>query len=143
MQITSYLKYLTMKKRFLVLGLLFGIISCNKDNSLKDYRDIVTGDYNGKKVRTYWIDTIVGFGHDTSNITLTLSKSNVDSIVNLSFDPAENSNNDFTFKLVDGEFVSTTFYHPPILKMSNDSLYFKHQAGLGPYWTECFTKKIK
>lgn len=128
---------------FVVSGLIIGLISCNKDNSIiTDYRDIVTGDYNGIRVNTYWIDTITGFGHDTSHITLTLEKSELDSIIDISFNP-DYPNEDFSFKLVDGEFVSTTYYHPPILKLTDDSLYYRHQAGLGPIWTECFTKKIQ
>jgi hypothetical protein len=138
------LKILILKTLLLLLlGIFFGLISCDKDNSEpRDYRDIVIGDYSGIRVNTYWIDTIVGFGHDTSTIILTLAKSNVDSIIDISFNP-DYSNEEFSFKLYDGQFVSTTYYHPPILKLTNDSLYFKHQAGLGPIWTECFTKKIQ
>lgn len=127
----------------LVLGLFIGLISCDKDTlETKDYRDIVIGDYNGIRVNTYWIDTIVGFGYDTSNIILTLTKSEMDSIIDLSFNP-DYSIEDFSFKFENGQFISTAYYHPPILKLTNDNLYFKHQAGLGPIWTECFTKKIQ
>jgi hypothetical protein len=93
-------------------------------------------------VNTSWINTNLGFGHDTSDIILTLFKSEIDSILDLSFNP-EYSNGEFSFKFKDGQFISTTNYHPPILKLTNSRLYFKHQPGLGPFWIECFTNKTQ
>lgn len=125
------------------LGLFIGLFSCDKDTAeITDYRDIVTGDFNGIRVNTYWIDTVVGMGYDTSSIILTLTKSELDSIIELSFNP-EYSTENFFFEFKDEEFTSTTNYHPPTLKLTNDSLYFWHMPGLGPYWTRCFTKKIQ
>jgi hypothetical protein len=73
---------------------------------------------------------------------ISLTKSESDSVIDISFNPIY-SNENFAFKYVDGKFIATTYYHPPVLKLTNDSLYFRHQAGLGPNWTECFVKKIE
>ncbi len=127
--------------QFILLGLIIGLISCEKENSKPiDYRNSVIGEYAGIRIDTYWINATVGYGHDTTAIIINLSKSDLDSIIDISFNPTY-SDEDFSFKYVDGQFISTTYYHPPILTLVNDSLYFKHQGGLGPIWTECFTKK--
>jgi len=126
----------------LLIGLTILFYSCKKDNVIKDYKESVIGTYSGIEVTTYWIDTIVGYGHVTSNVilTLTLTMSGLDSVIDLRFNPAY-SNGAFSFKFKNGLFSPTTYSHPPILELSKDSLYFRHQPGLGPYWTECFTKK--
>ena len=117
------------------------MISCEKDDSRTfDYRDSVTGEYKGIRVDTYWKNTYVGYGHDTSSVIINLSKSDLDSIIEISFKPTY-VNEKFSFTYIDGTFISTTYYHPPTLTLMNDSLYFKHQAGLGPIWTECFATK--
>lgn len=133
-----------MSTKLFFLGLLLGLISCDKEKTeIKDYREEITGDYFGIRVDTYWIDTIVGYGHDTSEVSITLTSSDQeDSIVNIAFNPSY-SNEDFSFKYNDGKLISTSGYHPPTLSLENDSLYFKHQAGLGPIWTECFAEKLK
>jgi len=132
-----------MRTRLFLLGLLIGLISCDKEKTeIKDYREEITGDYIGIRVDTYWIDTIVGFGHDSSDVTITLTSSEQDSIIDIAFNPLY-SNEIFSFKYVDNQLISTTVYHPPTLSLNRDSLYFKHQAGLGPVWTECFAEKLK
>jgi hypothetical protein len=130
-------------KTILFLGLTIAFISCKKSPSqVYDYRDSIIGDYIGFSVTTRWIDTIVGYGHDTSGVKISLMKSELDSIINTSFNPSFSSQN-FSFKYSGGQFISTTLYHPPVLTSFNDSLYFKHQPGLGPIWTECFAQKTK
>jgi hypothetical protein len=132
----------------ILFGLFIGLISCKKDNpetkdypkNVKDYREKVIGEYTGIRVDTYWIDTIVGYGHDTTNVTLILKISQLDSIVDIDFIPPY-SVEEFSFKYINEQFISTSNYHPPTLILANDSLYFKHQPGLGPIWTEMFTKK--
>jgi hypothetical protein len=123
-------------------AIILGFSSCEKNNNSEpaDYRDPITGTYSGIEVITYWVDSNIGFGRDTSEILITLSKSELDSIIDISFDPSY-TNDDFSFKYNDGEFKSTTYYHPPTLTLTDDSLYFWHQPGLGPVWMECFTKK--
>jgi len=132
-----------MRTKLFLLGLLLSLISCEKEKTeIKDYREQITGNYIGIRVDTYWIDTIVGYGHDTSDITITLTSSVQDSIVDIAFNPSY-SNEDFSFKYMDDQLISTSGYHPPTLSINNDSLYFTHQAGLGPVWTECFAEKLK
>lgn len=122
---------------------MFGLISCGKEEiGTEDYREKITGDYVGIRVNTYWIDINVGYGHDTSDVAITLTASELDSIVDISFIPSY-STEEFSFKYSDGQFFSTSDYHPPSLTVIEDSLYFKHQAGLGPIWTEFFAKKLK
>lgn len=132
-----------MKTKLFLFGLLIGLVSCEKDKTeINDYREEITGGYAGIRVNTYWVDTIIGYGHDTSDAIITLTKSGQDSIVDIGFNPLY-SNEDFSFKYIDGLLISTSGYHPPTLSIDNDSLYFKHQAGLGPNWTEFFAEKLK
>lgn len=115
--------------------------ACKKeDTNSYDYRDVVIGDFNGIKVHSYWKDTVVGYGHDTTSIQVSLAKSESDSVIDIRFDPGYSSGS-FSFKYIGGEFYSTTNYHPPVLELTNDSLYYYHKAGLGPSWTECFCLK--
>lgn len=125
----------------IILALFIGLMSCTKDKA-PDYRDIVTGDYAGIRVNSYWhmIDTVAVFEQDTTNIILTLTKSEIDSVINLSFSPYY-SNQEYSFKFKDGQLTSLNYNHAPTIKLINDSLYFNHQPGLGPYWVACFTKK--
>ena len=112
----------------LCFGILTGLISCQKDPpGSTDYRDDITGEYEGIRVDTYWVDTVVGFGHDTSGVLIDLTKSDSDSIIDISFNPPYSSE-DFSFTYTDGQFIPTTGYHPPVLTLKNDSLYFMHQA---------------
>ena len=134
-------KLLVRTSLIILLGLFIGSTSCKKDNlETNDYLEEVVGDYMGFIVNTYWIDTIVGYGHDTMDVTLILTIAEPDSTVDIEFKPLYSSE-DFSFKYVNEQFISTSEYHPPSLTLVNDSLYFKHKAGLGPIWTECFTKK--
>ena len=125
----------------LTFGLFLGIISCKKEIDT-DYRDVVIGNYSGIRVDTRWIDFVIGYGHDTTNVVLSLTKSELDSVIDIGFNPPYSYEN-FSFKYLKGQFISTTYYHPPKLKLKNDSLYFRHQGGLGPIWTECFCRKLK
>ncbi|HOG19380.1 MAG TPA: hypothetical protein PKW37_02935 [Salinivirgaceae bacterium] len=129
-----------MKTKLLLIGLLLGLISCGKENpKIEDYREKIAGDYVGIQVDTRWINTTVGYTHDTSDVTITLTLSKQDSIVDIAFNPPYYYN--FSFKYTGDRLISTTDFHPPTLNLKNDSLYFKHQAGLGPIWMECFCKK--
>lgn len=125
-------------KVVLLIGFLIGLCSCEKENSkIKDYRDEVIGEYKGKCVKTYWIDTLVAYGHDTTDVILNLSKSDSDSIVDLDYSSG------FSFTYKDGEFISDILYMPAILTLQNDDLYFKHQPGKAPVWYECYAKRIQ
>lgn len=124
-----------------LLGSLAGLVSCTKDKTvLADYRDAVVGDYAGISVNTYWGGN--GFNYDTSSVMLMITKSDRDSIVDLRLMPKYFADY-FVFAFEAATFKSPLVYHPPVLKISNDSLYFKHQPGLGPNWTECFATKIE
>ncbi len=130
-----------MKRSLFLFVVLLGLISCKKEFiETSDYREKITGKYIGIRIDTYWVDTIVGYGRDTSNVTITVTPAEQDSIVDITFTPPY-SNENFSFKYVNNKLISTSDYHPPALKINNDSLYFRHQPGLGPYWIECFCKK--
>jgi hypothetical protein len=123
-----------------MLALVAGLVSCTKDSPVTaDYRDAVVGDYVGISVFTYWGGN--GFNHDTSDIMISLTKSDMDSLVKLSFIPKYHAEY-FLFVFEGGAFTSKLVYRPPVLKLSYDSLYFKHLPGLGPYWKECFAIKF-
>ena len=128
----------------IIVAIGLGLFSCEKEiNSEKiDYRNEIVGNYIGIRVNTSWINT-VGWDRDTSDIVVTLSKSRSDSIIDISFDPDYWSSTQFSFKYKDGQFKATTYYHAPTLSLSNDSLYFFHQPGLGPIWMQCFTIRIE
>lgn len=130
-----------MRTKIFLLGVLLSLFSCEKSKTeIIDYREEITGNYEGIEVTTYWVDTVVGYGHDTSNVEVALTASKLDSIVDIHFNPSY-SNLDFSFIYKDGELISTTSYHAPTLIINNGSLYFKHQPGLGPVWTEIFAQK--
>ena len=126
-----------MRRIFLYIGIIIFIIliSCKKDKNY-DERDNVIGDYSGIKVITeYFCDSIAK--HDTSNITMKLMKSSLDSVIILNFVPPFN---EFLFKYHDGEFIPISG-HMPALIMSLDSLFFYYSPGLGSYFVNCYTKK--
>ncbi len=127
------------KKIIPILLLMIIITTCEK--SAVDERDKVIGKYSGILVNNYWVDTTLGFAHDTYPVILVLSKSNLDSVVNLNFNEI-NVSNTHLFNYSGGIFKSLQTYHPPQLVLKQDSLYFFYKEGLGPYWKECFTKKI-
>lgn len=132
-----------MRTKLFLLLLLIDTISCEKKkNKTKDYREEITDNYIGIRVDTHCIDTIVGYEHDTSEITISMTPSELDSIVDVAFIPSY-STEDFSFIYLDGQFVSTSDFHPPSLSFIDNSIYFKHQAGLAPIWIECFAKKDK
>jgi hypothetical protein len=116
------------------------IFSCSKDGSHNDYRNAIAGDYSGIRVSISWVDTIVGYHHDTSDIVVTLQRSGIDSLVSLSTSPPISSDV-FSYKYSDGSLLPTGGYHPPMLQLTSDSLYLHYQPALGPYWIKCFTKK--
>lgn len=133
-----------MKSFLTILLFLFIVIfSCTKNTSSNtintfDERDDVIGLYTGIKVETRWQDTVIGYSKDTSNISLMLTKSNsLDSIINVSF----SDGNNYNYKYNAGNFIYQTNYHAPTLTKYIDSLYFYHQPGLGPIWTECFVSR--
>ncbi|RIJ46540.1 hypothetical protein D1614_17855 [Maribellus luteus] len=111
--------------------------------NIGDYREFITGDYNGIQVNTIMgLSPIYGSYHDTSTVTVTISMSQIDSIVDLDFTPDYPYEN-IPFKYTMGSLFSIEMYHSPYLKIINDSLYYKHRPGLGPSWTEVFAKKIE
>ncbi|NLF41583.1 MAG: hypothetical protein GX587_02700 [Bacteroidales bacterium] len=132
-----------MKARiFLLLGMVFLFASCEEEsNDLTDYRDDVVGSYFGISVYTCWQDTIVGYSHDTTDVIVNIAKEEEDSLIRLSF--YQSTSSSFSFKYINGNCISCITFHAPVLKIQNDSLYFKHQPGLGPYWDECFAKKVE
>ena len=134
-----------MKKLFYLIGLSLVFISCDKEEEDiellgDDYREQITGNYTGIMVTSILKDTIIGFEKDTSNVEIVISLSDLDSIVDLEFNPS-NGSDDFSFKYMDGELISTAYYHPPVATVNTDSLYIKHQPSLGPNYYEFFTKK--
>jgi len=121
----------------LFVALCLVTISCKvSDNSLPEN---ITGDYEGIRINSYWIDSLQKFGRDTSDVMVTVVKLDTGSFVNVSFTPS--SNEDFTFEYRRGQYIPGNYFHAPILKLKNDCLYFKYQGSIGPYWTECFGKK--
>lgn len=125
---------------FILLTSVIVIYSCKKDEEPEtDYRDAITGNYSGIRVITSPSDSGIGLDHDTSAVVLNISRSETDSMIGLVF--AGDSNGTYTFKYSGGAFTSTASYHPPTLTLTNDSLFFSHQPGLGPYWINCYTKK--
>ena len=136
---------ITMRfKHIIVFGLfiLIGLISCEKESTKTiDYIDPVIGEYDGIEIFTLWQGAIVGYSHDTTAVIINISKSSLDSIINISFNPMYGNQN-FSFKCTDGQFISTLIFHRPILNLTNDSLYFKHHPAEGPQWTEFIAKKI-
>lgn len=127
---------------FFLLTSVVVINSCKKDEEpelVADYRDAITGNYSGIKVITSPADSGIGFDYDTTAVVLNISRSETDSLIGLVF--AGESSGTYTFKYSGGLFTSTASYHPPTLSLVNDSLFFSHQPGLGPYWINCYTKK--
>ncbi len=127
-------------KLFLLLIVLAGFISCKKDKpQAPDYRDAVVGEYTGIRVITTLPDT-TGLVSDTTLATVFLTKSTVDTMVIIRFDP--DTYGEIPFAYSGGEFY--TYYlgpHSPTLSVEGDELHFKHQPGLGPYWVEYFAQK--
>lgn len=122
----------------LILAVFLASFSCNKEfDHINDYRKEVTGQYSGIRVDTYWVDSVVGYVHDTTTVTIDLVPTIDDSSVAIYFTP-EYLTEIFSFHFANGNFQPTTNYHPPLLTVATDSLYFKHQPSLGPQWTEFF-----
>ncbi|MGA2823232.1 MAG: hypothetical protein ABSE72_06860 [Bacteroidales bacterium] len=120
---------------------LSGTFSCKKKSVvvyLVDERDSVTGTYSGIEM-TYYGDEPPYPKIDTVPTLVKIRKSEQDSIVCYSY--AKN-NCDFSFKYHKYVFISTLDYHPPLLKYSNDSIYFFYQPGLGPNYWQDKCKKI-
>jgi len=127
-----------------ILGIFVGCMSCKRDDgtTAPDCRNAVVGDYSGIRVSTSWNDADFKYDHDTTFVLITLSKSAVDSIIDITFTPPL-TNEDYSFIYRSGQFVCTTNYHAPQLTVTNDSLYCKYQGGLAPIWDEFFAKKVK
>lgn len=133
-----------MKISLRLILLLVVISACSKDPKvppITPYFQHIMGDYGGIRVNTHWVDTVVGYAHDTSAIVVSLIDEGHDSVVSLAFSPPYGSEL-FTFTFSQGVLSPLSHYHPAVLSISNDSLYFRHQPGLGPYWTECFAFKL-
>jgi hypothetical protein len=131
-----------VQKTLFILVLATIFISCRKDDAViipYDYRDAVVGIYDGIKIHTAWKDTVVGFNHDTTSVSIRLKKS-YDSIVELSFGPTY-ENVYSSFKYEDGNFSPVMIGHAPSLQIIQDSLIMHHQQGLGPVWDDFFCKK--
>ncbi len=124
-----------IKFNILCTIIIIGLSGCT-DKELIDLRDNLIGEYSGIKISTLWNDTILD--SDTTNITLTVSKTMKTSIIKLTFQPNDVSH---AFEINDGNLKSTEDYHPPTLRNSNDSLFYHHQPGLGPAWVDCIVKK--
>ena len=134
-----------MKKLLYLIGLSLVFISCDKEEEDiellgDDHREEITGNYTGIRVPSIWKDTIIGYEKDTTKMEIFVAVSDLDSIVDLEFNPS-NGSDDFSFRYMDGELISTAYYHPPVATVNTDSLYIKHQPTLGPNYYEFFTKK--
>jgi len=122
---------------FLITIILF--YACKKDKPL-DERDDITGNYYGICIFSLWNGST--FNHDTSNIKITLLKAKLDSVIDVISNPTFSDNN------ISFYFHNNTFdckehggYNYVWLKMSNDSLIYHLQPGLGPAWYDCKVKK--
>ncbi len=129
----------------IILLLAIGFSNCKKEESNSssisnnsDYRNPIIGIYKGIRVNTSWNGSY--YEKDSSDITINITKSNIDSLINLNFNPTTTSSSTFKY-LNNNTFVCTSNYHPPTLKISNDSLFYHHQEGLGPIWYDCYAKK--
>jgi len=125
---------------FISIYILFIILftNCNKEKtSLPDYRVYVAGNYDGISVITSWNGNWV---YDTTATTMILSIATSDSMVDLTFSPTQ-LDGKYTFKYSNATFTSMLYYHPPSLRLSNDTLFYHIQQGLGPIWTDCICKK--
>jgi hypothetical protein len=131
-------KIILIKRTISRLLLISSCLACEYSNL--DERDKVLGNYSGIQVNNYWVDTTVGFVHDTYPVLLILTKSELDSVVNLNFNEV-NISKAYLFYYFGGIFKSLQNYHSPQLVLEQDSLYFFYKQGLGPYWIECFTIK--
>jgi|GEM_PF-3220359 len=134
-----------MKKIILLTLVLATVAGCKKDPTKTPppipYFQHIMGDYGGIRVNTHWVDTVVGYAHDSSAIVISLIDEGHDSVVSLAFNPPYASEQ-FSYAFSQGVLIPLSHYHPAVLSISNDSLYFRHQPGLGPYWTECFAFKL-
>ena len=130
-----------MKNQIIFLiTLLFGLSSCEDFND-KVYINTIVGDYEGFKERTWWDFQSEVWVHDTSDIIVTLSKGESDSVIEINFNTF-NIVPPLTFKFQDSLFTCTD-YREASLKVINDSLSFFYRAGNAPIWTRCYAKKIK
>jgi len=134
-----------MKKTILLILVLAAVGGCKKDPTKTPppipYFQQIMGDYGGIRVNTHWVDTLVGYAHDSSAIVVSLVDEGHDSVVSLVFNPPY-AGGQFSFSYSQGMLSPLSHYHPAVLSISNNSLYFWHQPGLGPYWTECFAFKL-
>lgn len=132
-------------KKIFALFIVTAFVACRKEDPINipaDYRDAVVGTYDGIKIYTTFQDTIVGYNHDTTNVSIQLKKSSLDSIVDLCFGPTY-ENISSSFKFSEGNFIPTDNYHAPSLAVTGDSLIMHHQPGLGYAWYDYFAKKTE
>ena len=120
---------------FIIIGCLFHsiVFSCNKNEvdeiEKVDEIDQFIGTYIGIEVNEYW-DSLQ-FVRDTSDLTITLSKTSQDTVkVNWS---TTGGNDLFTYENEEFEFVGPPYYSPS-LRISNDSLFSYYKPGQGPSW---------
>ncbi|MGB6037660.1 MAG: Ig-like domain-containing protein [Cryomorphaceae bacterium] len=107
--------------------------------TILDYRDSITGDYTGIRVDTHWGGD--AFILDTSLVDISVLLSELDSIVDIDFTP-DYYYESISFKYENNNLTSLEWYHSPYMKIQNDSLYYEHQAGLGPNYTEFFAQRV-
>jgi hypothetical protein len=112
----------------------------NPDSSGTDYRDAVVGDYAGIFIFKRWLDDSLTWAYDTSSTILTISKSDNDSLIELTGNPQIIQES--TFKYENNYFISQATYHAPELWLKNDSLFFYWKPVLGPFFYLAFTKKV-
>ncbi len=126
-----------------ILLLISVLFACKKDKVQNtviplDYREAVIGEYVGIRINTQWTGS--AFSYDTTQISMFLTKSASDSIIDLAFNPVI-SNLAYSFLYSGGTFTCTNSFHAPSMTLSHDTLFFHVQPGLGPYWDDCITKK--
>ena len=123
-----------------LLVLLLVQITCVK---IIDTRESVIGTYKGIGIHSYYevIDTMYNFRRDTSEITIHLIKVSSDDIIELLVNNALPTGQ-YLFKYSNSTFTSLIDYHPPSLKLINDTLYFTLITGkTPPDWLEAIARK--
>lgn len=105
---------------------LFLLLSCEKENSKKDYRDEKVGIYKCTSIRKFVVNDNVYFENDTFSLTISKSETK-DSIILLSlFEEDLFLKNDSFFNVSDRWPRIFGFFIPL------DSVKFEYIPGLGP-----------
>lgn len=99
------------------------------------YLDEISGDYLGTKIPTNYFDTTLGPNYDTIPVLIAISRTEIDTIVEINMNyiaPPSNHFFNHQFKYGNDEFTSTSHYETT-LSISNDSVYIWRQVGAGGF----------